>query len=919
MRQSDSYPSLVQGVSQQVPHNRDQGRCTEQVNMLPDPVQGLARRHGSRWVAEAELTGVDFETAVQDTLTWNSISFTTNSTEYVVLIRKGPRVSASLPPVVVYDKTNKKFLTYKRAAVDPIVDAIEAGGVSAATPLGKFLMIAGNTVFPQVTTLKVWEEGPQKDNAAVWIRGGAYARTYSVTVQPTIGAPVTFSYKTPTSSYPNTLDTSGVPIYAADPAGGTEVSTESAYIRFEEAAYRAQLSWHAWTPTALTVSKAGVAMTNVFPAAPTLSTQFSWSPGGRYVSFHVSNAAASDITLTYTHVKTITNPSFSKTVTDLSNAYNSAVTTWIGTAAAAIQPDAIAEQLRLAAVAAGITLVAREGSHLLFSDAASLSVSDGGDGSLIRGVAQEINSVDQVTDVHYIGKVVKVRPKNSEEAFYLKAVQKGSAPSGYGEVLWVEGPGVIQKIENGLVFGLPSGDDFCLASSASLLNSLVPGDYPSFVESTVGDLDTCPLPYFAGRKISYLGVFQDRLLVGSGAVLRTSKVGDYLNFFRSSVLTVPADDPFEVLSQGTDDDELRYDAPYDRDLVIMGAKRQYVLSGRALMAPTSANMPVMSNHSDAATSPPLAVGGLIFYAKNGESAASVHQIMPGMNAESPESFQVSSQLDNYIAGDAIEMAAHAEPAVLFVRSKGYRNGLFTLHYMDTPEGRKQDAWGRWEFADALGPVIGMSSTSAGLLVFTLRQAAGKVWAVADLCPLLSELSPRPYLDSQRPWASVGTGSLLASDPGPWHVAFDSSSEYRFLGGTLASAGTVIAAYPSATGLTVGCEYPAYVVPTNPYDRDRNGRAVTNGRLTVTKKTAALANSSGLLSTVTYTGGTITKEYNGRRIGDPTNLIGRVPVTTQQVSVAIGKECRDYTLKLAARSWLPLTITSMEWSGQSFNR
>ena len=43
------YKSLLQGVSQQTPQEREDGQLGEQVNMLSDPVTGLRRRGGTKF------------------------------------------------------------------------------------------------------------------------------------------------------------------------------------------------------------------------------------------------------------------------------------------------------------------------------------------------------------------------------------------------------------------------------------------------------------------------------------------------------------------------------------------------------------------------------------------------------------------------------------------------------------------------------------------------------------------------------------------------------------------------------------------------------------------------------------------------------------------------------------------------------
>lgn len=901
--------------------------------MIPDPVKGVTRRHGSQWVAEKSLglDGTLLADYITDTNSYRTFGYNNAGNDYELMIRRAARpVGSNLPFMLAYNRTTKAFLTLVRNATDPVLDSLIDGGVSAVAAVGKYVFMAGNTIVPTATSSNLWAAAGNQADAVVWIRGGAYSRTFTVKATKTDNTSVTFSYTTPTSSYPDTLDTSAIPVYAAAPGGGTTTDTESAYI-VEEAGpvYRAELSWHAWTPTGLTAKKGGTPMTNVYPGTPTTSTQYRWTTGDRYVTFAAANLGAVDITITYTHVTTVNNPNYTKAVNDKTNKFNSAVTNWIGTAAEATQPENIAESLRLAAVAAGLTTATRQASTVIFDNVKGLVVNDGGDGSLIRGVANEVVSIEQVSDIHKVGKIVKVRARNSAEAFYLQATSKDpSVTSGYTEVTWVEGAGVEHTITSALVYATVSAGSIYVASSATLLAAILPGTHPEYSKSTCGDADSSPLPFFVGKKISYLGVFQDRLMIGANAVIRASKIGDYLNFFRSSVLTAPADDPLEMLSQGSDDDELRHPVIYDRDLVIFGRKRQYAISGRGALTPTSANMAVMSSHANAASIQPLAVGGAIFYAQLGTRASSVHQIQPGQVAESPESYPVSSQINTYLEGNAIELANSPNPTHLFVRTTGKRNSVYCFSYLDMAgQGRVQDAWSRWDFNEDLGPIIGMSQTSDGLLVYRLQtgtkfDASGTdTWVVADLCPMTTGLASYPYLDSIRPWADVevSEGAVHPNTAGEWAVAFDDSSEFFLVGGELSGVDDLLLEFPDATGPMVGALQTAYLEPTNPFVRDQNDKSITQGQLTITALTLSLSQSSGYIAETTTRYGTFTYTHNGRVMGDENNVIGREPVTDIVDPCVIGHEARQYSVKLRGRSWMPFTITSLEWVGQFFNR
>ena len=69
---------------------------------------------------------------------------------------------------------------------------------------------------------------------------------------------------------------------------------------------------------------------------------------------------------------------------------------------------------------------------------------------------------------------------------------------------------------------------------------------------------------------------------------------------------------------------------------------------------------------------------------------------------------------------------------------------------------------------------------------------------------------------------------------------------------------------------------------------------------------------------TLQGGGNVLNFNGRILGQVANMVGRQPIVTTSISVPVGKEVRECKYTLKAKTWLPLTITAIEWTGQSFN-
>jgi hypothetical protein len=162
--------------------------------------------------------------------------------------------------------------------------------------------------------------------------------------------------------------------------------------------------------------------------------------------------------------------------------------------------------------------------------------------------------------------------------------------------------------------------------------------------------------------------------------------------------------------------------------------------------------------------------------------------------------------------------------------------------------------------------------------------------------------------------------VLTSSGSSWAAAFDSTSNRRFTGTLLPNVTALLANYPGEPGMVVGAVQDSYFDLTNPFMRDNKGKAILSGRLTITKLIAAFKNTTGYRWILTYRNEVVADhEFNGRILGDPTNVIGVEPISTGQSNIPIGRETRQYTLRLQARRWYPFTITAIEWVGQFFNR
>jgi hypothetical protein len=826
-----SYESVVRGVSQQVPQDRRSGQHYAQENMISDPVRGLARRHGSKLLDEQAIAGAaSFADRLADTTYHKATTFYVDGIEYDIIYRTTASTAGTATFAWAFNRSTGKFLPIQYAMGDPVLDDLVSGGVSAATNVGRYVYLAGNTIVPAWEATDAFGTSGNQSKAVAWVRGGAYSRTFKVTLTKANGSKIVGSYKTKSSSYPTLLDTSDI------------------------------------TPA---------------------------------------------------------NPNYQQLVNDRVYEYNSKVTQWIGIAAADITPENIATQLAADLTAKGVAGVSIVAGTVTINDPTIVEAAgeDGGDGTLLHVVGSELQSAELVSTVHWVGKIVKIRPQRSkgDDAFYLKAYPKDEGTVGFTEVAWRESAGYVMQPTTLVAMGTVYNGVMYLAGGPLTLEAMVGIDTPDYKANAVGDAITSPLPYLFGKRIDYLGVFQDKLIIGSGATILASRPGDYLNLFRQSVLTVTDSDPWEGYALGAEDDIIKFSVTYDRNLLLFGERFQYVISGRQVLSPKGgANIAIATAYEDAVDCAPQASGNFVFYAKHGGqdvTKSSIHQIQAGAIADSPESFEVSQALDTYIRGKTVELVAMTTPNMIMLRTDADRSRLWTYGYLDNANGseRLTDSWSDWSWHDAVGAAVGLSAHKGTLLVYLLRQRDGGSYMACERFVRDTGLSEYPYADSLRP--------LTATPPADTIVALQRTGTANpLMGQPIASVAPFRTMYAADLARAwVGYEYPSFVTPTNPYMKDRNGRSILNGRLTLGRVIVAFADTGGLRVEVDTTSGQkVSLDFNGRILGHDSNVAGQQPILSTSLSAVVGREVRECTYTLKARTWLPLTITAIEWTGQYFS-
>lgn len=823
---SDSYDSLTRGVSQQSAHDRLPGQHWEQDNMISDPVRGLSRRHGSMWCDEVSLVPGPLSSMTPDLSARTEDTLFINGVEYALFRRDGSAPPSDAPPIIMVNKDTRKFQPVELSQEAATIARV---GLSSVCTAGKYVLLAAAKSPVSYTTKD--NVAPTAMKHALWFRGGAYSRTYVVTVTTPAGVETKYSYTTMKSYYDKPLDTSDIP--------------------------------------------------HLKPGDPTQP-----------------------------------NPDYNKLVNDRSNAYNSAVNKHIADAAKDITPENLASKMAELLKATYPTARA-EGPYVLLEAAnVTLSGDDGGNGEFLRVASRDVTSPELLTAKHYPGKVMIVQPKAAGSTPYYMVAVSSTGATGFTEVVWRETAGVIVQPNFLFLIGAIHDGVLKIGAHPADLKAMTGGDVPMYEMSTCGDITHRQLPELFGRSLTYIRMFQDRLMMVAGSTVFLTKTGDYFNMFPESVLTVKDDDPIEVFAQGTEDDTITAGVQLDRNLVLFGKRFQYIVPGKDSMTPRNAYIGVAATYEGANIVSPAVGGSLMFFCQRREKRLTMQQMQPGSVADRLEAFDISAQLDGYLTGHPQQIVAQTSPSAVFVKTREMTNGFYTYSFLDSNDQSQRlfDSWSRWTFDTRLGVLVGISSDDSGVLAVTARNSTVGNLLVLDRFSRETVQSNLPYMDSMR----EGYQSTLLPDGA--YAAFDNTTARYLLGSELADAPALAARFPSeASSLYSGVLYNSFVTLTSPYLRDNKDRVILDAKLTITKLTVSLAYSAAVEATISTDGGK-TYKLSTSWIARP---VGGWQLNTQKVEeqktlpVPVMKDNKTYRTRLASQGWLPLTISVVEWAGQAF--
>lgn len=217
-------------------------------------------------------------------------------------------------------------------------------------------------------------------------------------------------------------------------------------------------------------------------------------------------------------------------------------------------------------------------------------------------------------------------------------------------------------------------------------------------ERLVGDYSSAPLPSFVDSYIQDLVLFRNRLGVISGQAITLSRIGDFFNFFPTTVTDVLEDDPMDIEASSNEASVIRYAIPVEKNLLLFGDEQQFILtSGDNPFSLSTAQMFPALRYSFDTNIRPVAAAQTVYFADPIGNSVAIREYFIQTDTVTYEAPAITSHVPQLIPRNA------SNPLVLFsVPSQNIlgtlvpnTNELFIYKYEWQGNQKVQSSWSPW--------------------------------------------------------------------------------------------------------------------------------------------------------------------------------------------------------------------------------
>lgn len=212
----------------------------------------------------------------------------------------------------------------------------------------------------------------------------------------------------------------------------------------------------------------------------------------------------------------------------------------------------------------------------------------------------------------------------------------------------------------------------------------------TWADRLVGDTDSAPEPSFIGRTINDIFLHSGRLGILAGGNVVLSRHGKVFDFWPQTVTQQLDTDRIDVAATTSKVTTLRNAIPFSKKSVLMFSDQtQFELTGGELLTPQTAAITQTTEYESLPKVKPVAAGRKVYFPiARGAYVGLREYSTDGSSEETERAPDVTSHVQKYIQGSALELQVAPNEDLLTVLAATDRTILYGYRYFFTESGEK---------------------------------------------------------------------------------------------------------------------------------------------------------------------------------------------------------------------------------------
>ena len=472
----------------------------------------------------------------------------------------------------------------------------------------------------------------------------------------------------------------------------------------------------------------------------------------------------------------------------------------------------------------------------------------------------------------------------------------------------------------------------------------------AWTDRVVGDDDTNAEPSFIGFPIEDVFFYKNRLGLLADENFILSEVGEYFNFWRTTVTSLKDSDVVDSRAAHTKVSILKNVVPFNKSLILFSDQTQFSIPGDTAMTPSTVRCDVVAEYESNTEIRPVNAGKVIYFLFDRGDYAGIKELsVSNTNAEIMEAEEVTAHTPAYIPTGVTGMSVSTLLNLAVVTTTGDPGSVYLYKTEWRAEKKVQAAIFRWNFDDdTASEVKVLSADFIDSTLYLLVQRNDEVFIekiqllpnrVDDYVSYVTLLDRR--ITDEECTVAYDSGTNLTTYTLPYEIT---STEMAVVtrgiedNTGMADVGKVLlvdSAVVGGTTLTVVGDYetnPVWIGQRYYCEGELSTiyirRQSSTGGLTVDAASNLQLlrgflkyDRSGAFTVSVTPQGRNTSNYvfNGRITGDINNVLGTVALATGIYRFGILSNNERVTITINSNSHLKFSITGLDWEGEFTKR